>query len=178
MPDFTEVPLLVAFASFNRFTAQTDRLEDLEVARVMAGYYQLADSSITAAGGRVVKFIGDATLAVFPDEHADRGIVALLELKDAADRFMADRGWECHLVVKVHFGPVAAGLFGAGADRRYDVLGKTVNVAARLESSGFALSAEAFRRLGPEARQRFKKHTPPITYIRQEDSHRPRWAKR
>src|SRR2546430_11863176 len=54
-------------------------------------------------------------------------------------------------------------------------LGKTVNVAARLEaSSGVALSAEAFRRLGPDVRTRFKKHTPPITYIRQEDAHRPR----
>ncbi|MBI4499921.1 MAG: adenylate/guanylate cyclase domain-containing protein [Gemmatimonadetes bacterium] len=179
MPDFSEVPLLVAFTSFNRFTAQVAGLEDVEVARVIAEYYELAGSRITAAGGRVVKFIGDATLAVFPSETADRGVLALLELKDAADRFMAERGWDCHLVVKAHYGTVTEGQFGAGADKRYDVLGKAVNLAARLEASGgVALSVEAFRQLGPEARRRFKKHTPPITYIRQEDSHRPRWAKR
>jgi class 3 adenylate cyclase len=72
---------------------------------------------------------------------------------------------------------VAAGHFGADDDRRYDILGKTVNIAVRLESQGVALSAEAFRQLGPEMRRRFKKHTPPISYIRVEDQHRPRWAK-
>ncbi|MBI4503047.1 MAG: hypothetical protein HY700_18055 [Gemmatimonadetes bacterium] len=144
----------------------------------MNEYYQLAGSAIRAAGGQIVKFIGDATLAVFPAEVADRGTLGLLDLKDSADQFMAQQGWDCRLVVKVHVGPVVAGEFGAEPDRRYDLLGKTVNVAARLDaSSGFALSAEAFRSLEPETRKRFKKHTPPITYIRQEDSHRPRWAK-
>lgn len=179
MSDFSEVSLLVAFTSFNRYTAQVDRLEDAHIARVMNTYYELAGSAIREAGGQVVKFIGDATLAAFPTEEADRGILGLLDLKDSADRFMTEQGLDCRLVVKVHFGPVVAGEFGAGPDRRYDVLGKTVNVAARLEaSSGVALSAEAFRRLGPAARKRFKKHTPPVTYIRQEDVHQPRWAKR
>lgn len=178
MPDFTEVPLLVAFTSFNRFTPQIDRLEDAEVARVMSLYYELAGSLIRTAGGRVVKFIGDATLAVFPSEGTDRAVLGLLELKTASDAFMAEQGWGCYLVVKAHFGSVAAGDFGAGAEKRYDVLGKAVNVTARLESDSFALSVEAFRQLGPDVRQRFKKHTPPVTYIRQEDSHRPRWAKR
>jgi class 3 adenylate cyclase len=178
MPDFSEVPLLVAFSSFNRFTPQIERLEDAEVARVMSLYYELAGSLIRAAGGHVVKFIGDATLSVFPSDGTDRGVLGLLELKNASDQFMAEQGWDCYLVVKAHFGSVAAGEFGAGAEKRYDVLGKAVNVTARLESDGFALSVEAFRQLGPDLRQRFKKHTPPVTYIRQEDSHRPRWAKR
>lgn len=91
---------------------------------------------------------------------------------------MAEHGWDCHLAAKVHYGPVAAGHFGTVGEKRYDVLGKTVNVGARLESSGVALSVEAFRQLGPKTRQRFKKHTPPVTYIRQEDSHRQSWAKR
>lgn len=179
MPDFTEVPLLIAFTGLNRYAAQVGGRDDLEVARVMAAYYELATVTIASSGGRVVKFIGDATLAVFPAEHVDRGVLGLLEFKHTADRFMADWGWDCHLVVKVHYGTVAQGHFGAGADRRYDVLGKAVNIAARLESSGgVTLSAEAFRQLGPDVRQRFKKHTPPITYIRQEDAHRPRWARR
>jgi class 3 adenylate cyclase len=178
MPEFAEVPLLVVFTSFNRYAAQTDRLEDVEVAQVMGEYYDLAASAVAAAGGRVVKFIGDATLAVFPAEGVDRGVESVLDLKEISDRFMAERGWDCHLRATVHFGSVAAGHFGGGADPRYDVLGKAVNIAARLETSGVALSVEAFRQLGPDLRKRFKKHTPPVTYIRQEDSHRPRWAKR
>ena len=179
MAGFSVVPMLVAFTSLSRYTAQVDRLDDALVARVMDDYYRLAGSSIRKAGGRMVKFIGDATLAVFPPGRADRAVLGLLALKDAVDGFMDERDWECRLAVRVHFGPVAAGKFGAGSDRRYDVLGKTVNVAARLEAgSGVALSAEAFRRLGSEARARFKRHSPPTTYIRQEDPTRPRWAKR
>jgi hypothetical protein len=40
-----------------------------------------------------------------------------------------------------------------------------VNTAATLESRNFALSAQAFRKLGPAARKAFRKHTPPVTYI-------------
>jgi hypothetical protein len=47
-----------------------------------------------------------------------------------------------------------------------------------LDAPGVALSGEAFRKLGPEMRKRFKKHTPPITYIRVEDPRRFRWTAR
>ncbi|HVO35154.1 MAG TPA: adenylate/guanylate cyclase domain-containing protein [Gemmatimonadales bacterium] len=170
--------MLVAFTNFTRYTAQADRLEDVDVARVMDRYYALAGSRVAAAGGRVVKFIGDGMLAVFPPNRAGRGVLALVDLKDAADRFMEERGWECRLLVKIHYGTVVAGRFGAGAGRRYDVLGKTVNFAARLQGSGVTLSEEAYRQLGPEVRRRFKKHTPPTTYIRREDAELPRWAGR
>ncbi len=178
MSNFSEVSLLVAFTDFTRFAAQAERLDDAEVARVMDAYYELAGRTVAAAGGRVVKFIGDATLAAFPAGVVDGGVLALLELKDAADRLMAERGWESRLNVKAHFGPVVAGQFGVVSDKRYDILGKTVNVTARLDASGVALSVEAFRQLGPAVRQRFKKHTPPVTYIRVEDAHRPGRAMR
>ena len=178
MPDFSEVSLVIAFASFNKYTAQIDHLDDLAVAQVMAAYYELATAVVRDGGGRVLKFIGDAALVVFPQAGADAGVQALLNLKRAADEFMIARGWECRLIVKVHAGTVAGAQFGEGADARYDVIGKAVNVAARLESNGVALSAEAFRTLSPAGRKLFKKHTPPITYIRQEDAHQPRWAKR
>ena len=67
------------------------------------------------------------------------------------------------------FGTVVAGPFGRDGDKRYDVIGKTVNVAATLDATGVALSVAAFRKLGPALRRRFKKHTPPVTYIRLED---------
>ena len=65
---------------------------------------------------------------------------------------------------------MVAGPFGRDGDKRYDVIGKTVNVAATLEATGVALSVAAFRKLGPELRRRFKKHTPPISYIDASDS--------
>jgi len=64
---------------------------------------------------------------------------------------------------------VVAGSLKKKGDKRYDVIGKTVNVAATLEATGVALSVAAFRKLEPALRRRFKKHTPPVTYIRLED---------
>ena len=67
-----------------------------------------------------------------------------------------------------------AGPFGGVKAKRYDVAGKTVNTTAALEATGITLSGAAFRKLGRDLRTRFKKHTPPITYIRTEDPHRLR----
>jgi len=169
MSDFTQVSLLVAFVDLSRFAAHTEDTDDVAVAAIVDDYYELIDATVRAAGGRVVKFIGDAGLVVFPAEAVDAGVLALFELKQGVDAFMAERDWPCRLMVKAHFGPVAAGSFGARGDKRYDVLGKTVNTTARLDSTGVALSADAFRQLSPETRKRFKKHTPPIAYIRLED---------
>jgi class 3 adenylate cyclase len=84
---------------------------------------------------------------------------------------MAATKWESRLVVKAHCDVVIAGDFGAHDDKRFDIIGNAVNVAARLETRSFALSPQVFRRLSPTVRQRLKKHTPPVTYIPIEDRH-------
>lgn len=118
----------------------------------------------------LVKPIGDAVLAAFDAEAVDAGVSALLDLKADVDAWLPSVGWrDSRLVVKAHFGPVVAGPFGVPP--RFDVVGDTVNTAATLEARQFALSADAFRRLSPTLRKRFKKHTPPVTYIRVEDPH-------
>jgi class 3 adenylate cyclase len=102
----------------------------------------------------------------------DRGVEMLLVLKDAVDRSMADRGWECRLIVTVHFGTAVAGPFGLAGAKQHDIIGKVVNTTALLDSAGVTLSVAAFRKLSPLLRRRFKKHTPPVTYIRAEDPRR------
>jgi adenylate cyclase len=168
----TENPYLIAFLTLNGFTAQSRRVADAELADTLDDYFALVASNIEEAGGIVVKFIGDGVLAVFPQTNADSGVTALLSLKPAADQFMQDRHWDCRLIVRVHFGDIIAGPIGPGKHRRFDVIGREVNVAARLESTGVTLSVEAFRQLGTETRKRFKRHMPPVTYIRVEEPHR------
>lgn len=167
-----EVALLVAFVDLTSFALQSTRVPDAELAGVVDGYYQLIAQHVTAAGGRVVKFIGDGALVVFEAGDADRGIAALLEVKLVVDRYFAGHGWPCQATVKAHVGTVIAGPYGPPDDRRFDVIGKAVNTAAMLDASGVALSVEAFRKLSPATRQRFKKHTWPVTYIRVEDPHK------
>lgn len=162
-------PLLIVFIDLTRFNAQALRTDESELALTLDAYYEMVGEAVARTGGTLVKFIGDACLAVFAEASVDAAVEMLLTLKDDADRFLEAQGWECRLSAKAHFGPVIAGPFGARGDKRFDVLGSTVNITARLESRGVTLSAEAFRKLDSEMRTRFKKHTPPVTYIRAED---------
>jgi len=166
-PERAEMQLLIAFVDLTRFSAQSRRLGDRDIADVMDAMYRRVGAAIAAAGGRVVKFIGDASLIVFREEDADTGVTALLDLKQDLDGYFHGLGWECRAVVKIHAGSAVAGPYGLGDT--FDLLGNDVNTCAMLQSPGVALSVEAFRSLSPELRQRFKKHTPPVCYIRTED---------
>ena len=161
-----ETPLLIAFADLTRFTVNSACTPDAALAELMDGWYERVGARVVPAGGRVVKFIGDATLAVFPLERADDAVEALQQMRRDAATYFASHGWrDSRLVVKLHAGTVIAGPFGVAQDKRFDVIGTEVNVTARLVSNGFAMSPEAFRKLSPEARKAYKRHTPPQTYI-------------
>ena len=164
-----ETALLIVFVDLTRFGAQSQRVSDGALADGVDAYYERVAEHIETAGGIVVKFIGDGALVVFDESAVDRGVHALLQLKASIDRFMAQRGWDCRLTARAHFGTAVAGPFGRAGAKRYDVIGKAVSVAAMLEATGVTLSVAAFRKLGPELRRRFRKHTPPISYIRVED---------
>ncbi|MEX2154643.1 MAG: adenylate/guanylate cyclase domain-containing protein [Gemmatimonadaceae bacterium] len=160
---------LIVFTDLTRFKDQSLRVEHTELADTLDALYERTAVAVQAAGGTLVKFIGDATLAVFPESAVDSAVRMLLELKPDIDDFMSARGWMCRLTIKAHYGEVIAGEFGPQGSKRFDVIGRAVNTTAMLQSQGITLSAEAFRKLTPELRQQFKKYTPPITYIRAED---------
>ena len=166
-----EHPLVVAFLDLKGFAAQSTRVPDGELAERIEGYYSIVAARTGAAGGHVVKFIGDGALVVFHREAADIAVETLLALKTELDDWLAGLGWDCRLTIKVHVGDVIAGPFNG----QFDVIGREVNAAAMLDSTGVALSVAAFRALGPELRARFRKHTPPVTYIRHEDPRRFRY---
>jgi adenylate cyclase len=166
-----EQPLVVAFLDLTSFAAQSTRVSDAELAEQVEGYYARVAQRVTAAGGYVVKFIGDGALVVFRREAADVAVDTLLALKPELDDWFAQAGWPCKLTIKIHVGDVIVGPFNG----RLDVIGREVNAAAMLDSTGVALSVPAFRALGPDLRTRFRKHTPPVTYIRNEDPRRFRY---
>jgi len=173
LPDRQPRSLLVAFADIFGFTRHALRSDDAVIAEDLDDYYLRVERLVTAAGGVVVKYIGDSALIAFPEQAIDAGVECLLALKAETDAWLAERGWRgSTLNVKAHFGELVAGPFGPSGARRFDVIGKTVNIAARLPSPGVAITPQAFRKLGKAMRARFKKHTPPVTYIRVEDSHR------
>ncbi|MHC4983764.1 MAG: adenylate/guanylate cyclase domain-containing protein, partial [Planctomycetota bacterium] len=119
---------------------------------------------VEAAGGRIIKFMGDAGLAVFDEQSAEAVIFAMADFAKDARQTAVRLGLETYLSVNVHVGPALAGSFCPRGAERYDVIGKTVNIAARLGRRGLTLSPQAFRCLSDKGRKGFRKITQPITY--------------
>ena len=151
----TSESALIVFLDLTRFAAESKRAGDPQTADVIDGYYELVAEAIASAGGRTVKFIGDAALAVFPEDHVDVAAATLLDLVPSVERFMQQRGWRCELTVRAHFGDVVAGEFGAPGDKHFDVIGQAVNDTARMAANGITLSREALNKLSPHVRARF-----------------------
>jgi class 3 adenylate cyclase len=158
--------MLIVFLDFTHFNLQSERVDDAEIAEVMDAHYRRVAQAVQTAGGRVIKFIGDATMAVFPEKSVDAAIRAIFDMRLVEDKAMQFRGWgQCRLHARAHFGEVVAAEVGPDGDKRYDVFGKAVNQAAKLKTSGFALSSDAYKRLNPELQRRFKHESAMGTYV-------------
>lgn len=167
-----EQELFVCFSSLAGFNKRFVLLsDDQTVFDTMREYFAWAGALIQARGGTVIKCIGDAMLMVFPAGEADAAVEAVRALKSEGDAWLQQRGLPCHHLIKAHLGPAVLGPVGAPGQERPDVYGKTVNICATLESGPLVLTPQVFRALSSGARKHFKKHTPPVTYIRIEDGH-------
>ena len=157
--------LLVGFFDLSQFHPFLTGTPDSDVASMLSDYYELVGDAIEGSGGQVVKFMGDAALTVHAEEDVDRGVIALHELKRNGDAWLATRGVSSSQIMKAHFGTVVATMVGTRTDKRPDIFGDVVATAVVMRSRGFAMTAQVFRKLSPETRKLFKKHTPPISYI-------------
>jgi len=163
-PDCQIETLGIAFFDLSPIPQWTSSDADARIASFFVEFYALAAERLEPAGGRIVKVMGDAGIAVFEKDAAEGVILALCDLGRDARRCARGLGLDTHLAVNVHVGPVVSGPFGPPGAERYDVIGKTVNITARLGRRGITLSPQAFRCLSPEGRERFEKITRPITY--------------
>ena len=162
--------LLVAFIDIARFTSFGKKIDGLKLFDLMNGMAVTAIRSFSNSVGRIIKFIGDSILIVFPEESADEGVLAIMGLHDAiVDYFVSQGKDNIRLSVGIHVGEVVIGPFGEDPYKSIDVFGDNVNRAALLagrENKGkIVLSPQAFRKLKPGTRKRFHKYTPPIVYI-------------
>ena len=71
-----EQALLIVFADLTRFMVNARSTPDAALADLLDAYYRHAEGLVSAAGGRVVKFMGDAFLAVWPEARAGSGAEA------------------------------------------------------------------------------------------------------
>jgi class 3 adenylate cyclase len=109
-----------------------------EVITMLSGLFSLFDDLVAERGLEKIKTIGDAYMAVggLPDPLPDHA----LRVVDLAMAMQAYTGSSQHfpglsLRIGIHSGPVAGGVIGT-RKFAYDVWGRTVNIAARIEAGG------------------------------------------
>jgi len=165
----SERQLVVVFVDLTHFAVQGQRVTARDLADTIDEYYERVGAEVERANGTLVKFIGDAALIVFPSDAVNEAIEMLFALQPAIDDFMQHAGWPCRLTAKAHLGSVVAGPFGLRNAKQFDVIGGTVNAAARLRSTGVTVSAEVFDRLRDDLKARFRKASAGDAFVRQGD---------
>ena len=131
------------FSDLVGFTAMSEKLEPAVLARVLDGYFQRISDAVHAHSGHVSTWLGDGMLAYFgalrpnPWQCADavRCALAMVEaMRRYNDELARDGLPPLALGIGIHRGPGLAGMIGSRERREYGFVGRTVNLAARVQS--------------------------------------------
>ncbi len=133
------------FSDLRDFTALTESLSPVLMLSALNEYFELVAAAVTARGGEILRFIGDAMLIVFPVSAEDELMGACEAALDSADDAFSALGALNHrrrraglptlqFGVGLHVGEVIYGNVGAPDRLDFTVMGPAVNRTARLES--------------------------------------------
>lgn len=134
----------VLFADVSGFTSMSEKLDPEEVTTIMNNCLQMMGDTVTAYEGYIDKFIGDCIMALFgaPTAHendpelAVRAAIDMMKkIEDYNKTLPLKLEKPLGLHIGINTGLVVAGKIGSDARMDYTVMGDTVNLASRLESS-------------------------------------------
>jgi adenylate cyclase len=160
-----ETKLVLLSADLAGFSRACAHLDALAIAKFLDAWYCRCAPVITSRGGRIVKFMGDGLLAVFPEEAALAAVDAAAALREQCASVRSEASWRVDLGANIHIAVVAEGEFGPEGARRYDVFGSGVNHLFLMGGGpGVRISEPVYRQLPNEARGAWNKNRPPATY--------------
>jgi class 3 adenylate cyclase len=162
-----KVTVAVLFSDLRGFTTFSETKTPAELVTRLNQYFDRMVAAISANGGVVDKFIGDAVMAVFGgvlplERPADSALAAARAMR--AELAALNAQWKAlgleplDTGIGIHFGEVLQGPIGSAQRKEFTVIGDTVNTASRLEGatkelhSPIVLSAAAAEALAPDAR--------------------------
>ena len=133
---------VIWFSDLRGFTPLSDRLPRDTLIALLNGYFDCVGGAIAAAGGEILKFIGDAVLAIFPlgagrgpAEAAQAALGAAQAARAGLAALRALPGGDgLDFGVALHAGDVMYGNIGTAQRLDFTVIGPAVNATARLQS--------------------------------------------
>lgn len=157
-PRLQEVAVL--FSDVRGFTEMSQDIKPEVLFDLLSEHLASLVNLVYKHGGYIDKFSGDGLMAVFDEEDMVlKSCLCALEILDASKRRAGGKSEKIHqLGIGIHVGSAVIGNLGSAAHLDYTLVGKTVNLAARL--CGIAdlsiVVSEAVRKvLAHDARVRF-----------------------
>ncbi|MCU0542300.1 MAG: response regulator [Oscillatoriaceae cyanobacterium Prado104] len=137
---FAQVSVL--FADIVGFTELSARKSPRELVKQLNVIFSHFDQLAEKHGVEKIKTIGDAYMVVggLPtprNDHAEAIAKMALGMQEKIAKLSAETGERLAIRIGINSGPVVAGVIGV-SKFTYDLWGDTVNVAARMEATGFA----------------------------------------
>ena len=135
------IPAAIWFSDLRGFTSLSETKGRDELLAILNNYFDAVTAPIAERDGEILKFIGDAVLAIFPLRHegaCQSAFEAALAAKAAlaeANTLREERG-EAALAtgMALHVGEVMYGNIGSAERLDFTVIGPAVNLASRIES--------------------------------------------
>jgi class 3 adenylate cyclase len=134
--------IALLFSDLTGSTALYERVGDARAFAMVEDHFRVMESVVTAAGGAIVKTMGDAVMASFPTER--EAMSAALQMVETHDSKFDTTG--LGVKIGIHAGPCLA----VRANDRLDYFGSTVNIAARLQAQAHASEVVITERLSRE----------------------------
>jgi adenylate cyclase len=141
--ELRQIDAVILMTDLRGFTDKAERWDDEALLAALDGYFELIVEAVVAAGGDVLKFVGDGILAIFPIEdqavrqrcraavdaalQARRALLPLNRARQGAGLEALDFGTALHL------GRVTYGNIGSRERLDFTVIGRAVNLASRIQ---------------------------------------------
>ena len=137
--DAEDIRAVIWFCDLRDSTPLADSMSRQEFLRLLNDYFECVLGPVLERGGQVLRFIGDAALAIFPvgadaGDACRRALAAAQEALLRMNAFNRNRSRPLRFGIGLHLGDVLYGNIGTASRLEFTVIGAAANEAARIEA--------------------------------------------
>jgi adenylate cyclase len=141
--DSEDIEAVIWFCDLRESTALADSMSRREFLALLNQYFECVLGPVLERGGQVLRFIGDAALAIFPvdsrphggeSEACAKALAAAREALARKEKLNEARPRPLRFGIGLHLGELTYGNIGTPERIEFTVVGAAANEAARIES--------------------------------------------
>ena len=137
--DVRHLKAAMLIADLRGFSRLTDELPEERIVELLNAFFDLVVPGVLTGGGDILKYVGDAVIAIFPvtgDDPTPACGSALTAAQTALAALQAaPQEIQQHISIDIalHYGDAAYGNIGSGNRLDFTAVGRDVNILSRLE---------------------------------------------